>query len=193
MSDEEIRREYRLAKYPSKQIAILADENGCSRQTIRNILKAGGIELTRGAGESTAGAEPKAKIAAAAAPPCNEGEEDNMNMKEAVPTAEPEWPPLPPAKPEAAADFDDLGPSSLPDVQDLPAGPRTVDMPYIPEAPRPALELRYFLSGRQFSELWFILGKLQGVLDASAAEGKPGEVMKDAVDELEGLLREIGD
>lgn len=116
-----------------------------------------------------------------------------MNMKEAVPTAEPEWPPLPPAKPEAAADFDDLGPSSLPDVQDLPAGPPTVDMPYIPEGPRPALELRYFLSGRQFSELWFILGKLQGVLDASAAEGKPGEVMKDAVDELEGLLREIGD
>ena len=36
--------------------------------------------------------------------------------------------------------------------------------------------------------MWHILGRLQGVLEASAEVGKPGEVMKDACDELEVIL-----
>ena len=38
MSDEEIRREFRLAKDPAKQIKILAEENDVSRETIRRIV-----------------------------------------------------------------------------------------------------------------------------------------------------------
>ena len=79
----------------------------------------------------------------------------------------------------AAAGTEDLGPSSLPDVQDLP------------DAPARRVEPRFFLTEAQLMELWFILGILRGVLDASAESGKPGETMKDAVDELEILLRSL--
>ena len=121
-----------------------------------------------------------------------------------TPTADPEWPPLPSAPPQAAADFDDLGPSSLPDVQDIPeasAAPR----PYLPEsgaAPQAAplehsgetsaaaggIGNLYRISGKDLSRMWHVLGRLQGVLEASAEAGRPGEVMKDACDELEVLL-----
>ena len=107
-----------------------------------------------------------------------------------LPSETPTWHPLPSAPPQAAADFpeetDGPGPSSLPDVQDLPeAGTVTGVMKLR------AAERRYFLTEPQLMELWFILGKLQGVLDAAAEAGKPGEVMKDAVDELESLLRSL--
>ena len=95
-----------------------------------------------------------------------------------TPTADPEWPPLPSAPPQAAADFDELGPSSLPDVQD------------IPEASAAAGEggSSFRISGKDLSRMWHVLGRLQGVLEASAEAGRPGEVMKDACDELEVLL-----
>jgi len=45
MTDEEILREYRQARYPMKQIGILADENQCSRREIADLLLAAGAEL----------------------------------------------------------------------------------------------------------------------------------------------------
>ena len=163
MSDEEIRREYRLAKDPKKQLKILADENDCSVSTIRSIVSA---DQPRGTLPSQEPAEKEAE------------KEKNMIVIDpapTTPTADPEWPPLPSAPPQAAADFDDLGPSSLPDVQDLPDTPAAA-RPYSPE------------SGKDLSRMWHILGRLQGVLEASAEAGRPGEVMKDACDELEVIL-----
>ena len=64
MTDEEIVREFLEAKDQAKQVKILADENLCTPQTIRNILKrngvlgepkcdgAGGQQLTDGAVEA---------------------------------------------------------------------------------------------------------------------------------------------
>lgn len=43
----EIVREYLEAKNPSKQIRILADENLCTPETIRNILRREGIPVGR--------------------------------------------------------------------------------------------------------------------------------------------------
>lgn len=45
MTDEEICREYRQAKTPLKQIRILADENGCTKREIAEILREAGEEL----------------------------------------------------------------------------------------------------------------------------------------------------
>lgn len=45
MTNEEICRDYRLAKQKVKQIGILADLNDCQRKEIVEILKAGGEEL----------------------------------------------------------------------------------------------------------------------------------------------------
>ena len=208
MSDEEILREFRLAKDPKKQLKILADENACSVSTIRSIVFAdqlGGFVPIQELAEKEAEKE-KNMIVIDPAP--------------TTPTAEPEWPPLPSAPPQAAEDFDDLGPSSLPDVQDIPeasAAPR----PYSPESgaapqaaplehsgetsssgrvvsPRPEnggtsaeagdIGYLYRISGKDLSRMWHVLGRLQGVLEASAEAGRPGEVMKDACDELEVLL-----
>lgn len=219
MSDEEIRREYRLAKDPKKQLKILADENDCSVSTIRSIVSA---DQPRGTLPSQEPAEKEA-----------EKEKDGVE--------ENDFSPLPSAPPQAAADFDELGPSSLPDVQDIPeasaaagteeriatapAGPHPagegspLGTPALPRndgageesaAPgmtspplrgSPPLEGRqeaaeesgniYRISGKDLSWMWHILGRLQGVLEASAEAGKPGEVMKDACDELEVLLRGI--
>lgn len=47
MSDQEIVREYLAAKEPGKQIRILADENLCTPETIRNILRREGIPVGR--------------------------------------------------------------------------------------------------------------------------------------------------
>ena len=43
MTNEEILRDYRLAKAPLKQIGILADLNQCSKQKIIDILREGGL------------------------------------------------------------------------------------------------------------------------------------------------------
>ncbi len=237
MSDEEIRREYRLAKDPKKQLKILADENDCSVSTIRSIVSA----------DQLGGFVPIQELAEKEAKKEKDGVEENDSIPLRV-TAEPEWPPLPSAPPQAAEDFDDLGPSSLPDVQDIPeasagAGreaeysadwrglmrnladggwvPATVpDSPE--EAPDAAAgfphqspaataspqgkpgdggasaaagESGYVfrISGKDLSRMWHILGRLQGVLEASAEAGKPGEVMKDACDELEVLLMSLGE
>ena len=45
MTEQEIVKEYKNAKKPQNQIAILADQNGCERKTIVNILEAAGCEL----------------------------------------------------------------------------------------------------------------------------------------------------
>lgn len=45
MTNEEICRDYRLAKQKVKQIGILADLNECTKKQIVEILKAGGEEL----------------------------------------------------------------------------------------------------------------------------------------------------
>lgn len=47
MTDQEIVREYLEAKSPGKQIRILADENLCTPETIRNILRREGIPVGR--------------------------------------------------------------------------------------------------------------------------------------------------
>ncbi len=47
MTAEEIVREYREARYPEKQIRILADENSCGVSNIKEILLAAGCELPR--------------------------------------------------------------------------------------------------------------------------------------------------
>lgn len=45
MTKEEILREYRQARYPMKQIGILADENQCSKREIVDFLLAAGAEV----------------------------------------------------------------------------------------------------------------------------------------------------
>lgn len=45
MSNEEILREYRQARYPMKQIGILADENQCTKREIVDILMTAGAEV----------------------------------------------------------------------------------------------------------------------------------------------------
>lgn len=45
MSEQEIVNEYKAAKRPQSQIAILADQNSCDKKTIVNILEAAGCEL----------------------------------------------------------------------------------------------------------------------------------------------------
>lgn len=210
MSDEEIRREYRLAKDPKKQLKILADENDCSVSTIRSIVSA---DQPRGTLPSQEPAEKEAE------------KEKNMIVIDpapTTPTADPEWPPLPSAPPQAAADFDEAAPkqrdmdtnetaeaavarsikeASMPLLSAQTHFPREpwpwVSSEYsagavgMPDAPAAAEEKGgdiYRISGKDLSRMWHILGRLQGVLEASAEAGKPGEVMKDACDELEVVL-----
>lgn len=45
MSNEEICRDYRTAKVPTRQIGILAELNQCSKDTIKKILVEGGCKL----------------------------------------------------------------------------------------------------------------------------------------------------
>ena len=47
MTAEEIVREYKQAKYPEKQIRILADQNSCGPSNIKAILEQAGCELPR--------------------------------------------------------------------------------------------------------------------------------------------------
>ena len=207
MSDEEIRREFRLAKDPAKQIKILAEENDVSRETIRRIVSEKPAQPP-----ALSGFVPIRDLMEQE----KEKEKDNMPEDESIPlrvsadgelpSETPTWHPLPAAPPQAAADFpewdaagdegriaassspprNDEKASSLPDVQDLPGVVTGVMKPLGAERER-----RFFLTEAQVMELWFILGQLRGVLDASAEAGKPGEVMKDAVAELESLLRSL--
>lgn len=272
MTDEEICREYRLAKYPGKQVKILAEENGCSMGTIYNILRANGVQFKS---DRTAS---------------KKGDDSNMETKTspgkepAAPAQEPPWSPLPAAPPQAAADFDETAPKQrdkapketaeaavarsikeasrpllsaqthfprepwplassedsagagvMPDapaaagteerIATAPAGPRNdvageeraapereakyvrdwrpllrtlsdkvlatcIHSPESGAEPAEAGESGnvYRISGADVSRMWHILGRLQGVLEASAEAGRPGEVMKDACDELEVIL-----
>lgn len=231
MTDEEICREYRLAKYPGKQVKILAEENGCSMGTIYNILRANGVQFKS---DRTAG---------------KKGDDSNMETKTspgkepAPPAQEPPWSPLPAAPPQAAADFDEAAPkqrdkapqetaeaavarsikeASMPllsaqthfprepwpwassednpecsadlrglirTLQAAEGWPPTAQQPQV-TAPAAAGESGNIcrISRADLSRMWHILGRLQGVLEASAEAGKPGEVMKDACDELEVIL-----
>lgn len=45
MTEQEIVKEYKEAKSPRTQIGILADQNGCEKKPIVNILEAAGCEL----------------------------------------------------------------------------------------------------------------------------------------------------
>lgn len=45
MTEQEIVKEYKEAKSPRTQIGILADQNGCEKKTIANILEAAGCEV----------------------------------------------------------------------------------------------------------------------------------------------------
>jgi len=226
MSDEEIRREYRLAKDPDKQIKILADENDCSTREIRDILRAGGLGV-RGRPPKTAaavGAEdgnaPHQSPAATASPLGKPGDGEP-----------PTWPPLP-AAPEGTGEWpeDEAAASESAEkeggkvnlegfvpIQELaagtasPAGAGTepaedqAEQGPAPDAAAAPPQARYdpgeseslgnhaatrlhWISGKDLSRMWHILGRLQGVLEASAEAGKPGEVMRDACDELESLL-----
>lgn len=175
MTDEEIRREYRLAKDPAKQIQILADENNCSAREIRDILRAGGLAVP--------GRPPK-NVAAVRMDGISSGDSCRLPPKEGetAEAAEPESPPMRqvllsvPAK-DATALAEDAAepvPENGAEVISLEAnGARSV---------------RCWLPLRDVSRLYYVLGKLQGVLEASAEAGRPGEVMRDACDELEIIL-----
>lgn len=65
MTNEEIIRDYKAAKAPSKQIAILADLNQCSREKIKQILVAGGCKLPG----NCVGTKTKSKGVSLAGPP----------------------------------------------------------------------------------------------------------------------------
>ena len=73
MTNEEIIREYREAKSPTKQIGILADQNQCSRKDILAILQEAGCEVPgwyrgkKSAGEETEEAVSEGTDAGAAA------------------------------------------------------------------------------------------------------------------------------
>lgn len=56
MTDKEIRKNYQEAKYPKRQIKILAQLNACSKGRIERILF--GQEITRTKSTSGAGREP---------------------------------------------------------------------------------------------------------------------------------------
>lgn len=45
MTPEEIARDYRGSKAPLKQIGILADLNGCTKQEIADVLKEAGLDV----------------------------------------------------------------------------------------------------------------------------------------------------
>ncbi len=73
MTDEEICRDYRTAKAPTKQIGILAELNQCSKERIKQILVAGGCELPgnmrpKKAPAAAAEPEPEPEVAAEVAP-----------------------------------------------------------------------------------------------------------------------------
>ena len=87
MTNEEICREYRQAKAPTKQIQILADLNGCKKDEIKQILIDGGEKLP---GNMTAPGERKAPKPKAEPKPKTEPEpekqtEEYIPVRDALP------------------------------------------------------------------------------------------------------------
>ena len=81
MTNEEICRDYRQAKAPSKQIAILAELNQCDRKTIKDILVAGGCKLPG----NCVGTKTKSKGVPLAGPPAKT--DDNPQKPAKLPGA----------------------------------------------------------------------------------------------------------
>lgn len=72
MTNEEICRDYRTAKVPTRQIGILAELNQCSKDTIKKILVEGGCKLPgnmNAPGTKKPKPEPKPEIPAEKAAP----------------------------------------------------------------------------------------------------------------------------
>lgn len=82
MTNEEIIRDYKAAKAPSKQIHILADLNQCSRDKIKQILVAGGCKLP---GNCLPNPKTKSKGVALAGPPAET--DDNPQKPAKLPGA----------------------------------------------------------------------------------------------------------
>ena len=130
MSAAEICAEYRQAKSPMKQIQILADENGCTRGEIVEILRAGGEKLP---GQYERGRTPEPEpVQASASEPA-----------QAVPAHQPE-----PA-PEGLA-FGDLYKAALESIAELleMADAREQDYQRFPERVRGVL-MMLWKSGEQ--------------------------------------------
>lgn len=77
MTNEEIIRDYKAAKTPSKQIGILAELNQCSRQRIKDILVAGGCELPG----NCVGTKTKSKSVPLAGPELQKPEKTDDNLQ----------------------------------------------------------------------------------------------------------------
>lgn len=82
MTNEEICRDYKAAKAPSKQIHILADLNQCSREKIKQILVEGGCKLP---GNCLPNPKTKSKGVALAGPPAKT--DDNPQKPAKLPGA----------------------------------------------------------------------------------------------------------
>jgi hypothetical protein len=65
MTIDEIVMEYKQAKAPMKQIAILADENCCKREEIVEVLREAGVELPKIYQKKTEKAETVGEVTAA--------------------------------------------------------------------------------------------------------------------------------
>ena len=81
MTNEEIIRDYKAAKAPSKQINILADLNQCDRKKIMEILVAGGCKLPG----NCVGTKTKSKGVSLAGPPAKT--DDNPQKPTKLPGA----------------------------------------------------------------------------------------------------------
>ena len=81
MTNEEICRDYKAAKAPSKQIHILADLNQCSREKIKQILVEGGCKLPG----NCVGTKTKSKGVPLAGPPAKT--DDNPQKPTKLPGA----------------------------------------------------------------------------------------------------------
>lgn len=114
MTAEEIVREYKAAKYPEKQIRILADENSCGVSNIKTILEQAGCELPRaGRKKKTLSPESSGAIAKFSLE-TKDFEMGDESMKEnTVPLT------VLPA-PEGAGEFQDEGPVPVVEPEPIP-------------------------------------------------------------------------
>ena len=132
MTAEEIVREYKAAKYPEKQIRILADENSCGVSNIKTILEQAGCELPRaGRKKKTLPPESGGAIAKFSLE-TKDFEKGDESMKEnAAPLT------VLPA-PEGAGEFQDEGPAPVAAPEPIPepaSEAPTGKIVYIPEDP----------------------------------------------------------
>lgn len=170
MTDEEICREYREAKYPSKQVKILADENACSVSKIMDVLKRAGV-YPPPAAESTLPQEKE------------DNEMDLKGFQAAAAAPQQTILPAPPQDGVLREEEPQVMPGFVP-WRDAAEG-AAVSCGVGQTSPSPPALV---LTGPQLRRVFYFLGILRGVLDASAEAGRPGEVMKDALDELEIVL-----